>query len=171
MTRDTIVRLFQEARQNPSAPYDDDRLLAFLTDPPAAKGRRVRDTFAGRRRYVRFMEATQLELGICFTFEEWESGYTLDKLVALAESKAANPKQALKLTRQRLSDAQRRRINDPVKFGLLAAPLLVVAMFAPFWVLRIGLAIVWLAITVGVAALVRGEVRYSERLIARIENP
>jgi hypothetical protein len=56
-TADDVIRLFESVRQGPGAAYESDRLLAYLTEPPAATGRRVRDTFAGRRRLVAFLEA------------------------------------------------------------------------------------------------------------------
>lgn len=75
-----VLQIFEASRQTPGTPYEPERLLAFLTDPPTDRGRMVRDTFSGRRRFVKFMEALQLELGICFTKEEWDRGYSLSQL-------------------------------------------------------------------------------------------
>ena len=60
-TEDIVRTAFAAARETPDAPFEEDRFLAFLTSPPAPSGRRVRDTFAGRRRFARFVEAVQLE--------------------------------------------------------------------------------------------------------------
>jgi hypothetical protein len=54
--RDAIARIFERTRATPGAPSEPERLLAFLTSPPIP-GKRVADTFAGRRRWVRFMNA------------------------------------------------------------------------------------------------------------------
>jgi hypothetical protein len=66
-----VLRLYEQARADSTQPFDPERFLAFLTHPPASKGRRVADTFAGRRRLVRFFESVQFEFGICFTSGDW----------------------------------------------------------------------------------------------------
>jgi len=106
--RDVVLGIFEQVRQRPKEPYEPERLLAYLTEPAPAKGRRVADTFAGRRRFVRFMNAVQLELGICFTLEEWESGFGLDDMVTTAVAKIGNPARGLRLARQRLEAARGR---------------------------------------------------------------
>ena len=112
--RNVILGIFEQARQSPNAPYEPERLLAFLTEPPAQKGRRVADTFAGRRRLVRFMNAVQLELRICFTLDEWERGFGLDEVMKLAAAKIAKPDQGLRLATQRLDAARARRAASPL---------------------------------------------------------
>src|SRR5918994_3506787 len=167
--RNWLLSIFEQVRQSPGAPYEPERLLAFLTDPPAAEGRRVADTFAGRRRFVRFMNTIQLEFGICFTLEEWDRGFSLANLANLVVATIAKPDRVLRLARQRLDQARRRRIVEPVKFGLLAFPLLVVAGFADSWPGRIAFALVWAGIVAGVAAFSFSDVRYSRELVSRIE--
>ena len=36
-----LLSIFEQVRQSPRAPYEPERLLAFLTDPPAPEGRGV----------------------------------------------------------------------------------------------------------------------------------
>src|SRR5918993_4332462 len=120
--RNRLLSIFEQVRQSPDAPYDSERLLAFLTDPPAPEGRRVADTFAGRRRFVRFMNTIQLESQICFTLEEWDRGFSLEELARLVAAKIAKPDQGLRLAKQRLDQARKRRIPGPVEFGLLTCP-------------------------------------------------
>jgi hypothetical protein len=81
-----LLSIFEQVRQSPRAPYEPERLLAFLTDPPAQEGRRVADTFAGRRRFVRFMNTIQLEFEICFTLDEWDRGFSLEELTRLVNA-------------------------------------------------------------------------------------
>jgi hypothetical protein len=166
--RNRLQRIFEQTRQTSGAPYEPERLLAFLTEPPAPKGRRVADTFAGRRRFVRFIHAVQMDAGICFTLEEWERGLALDELATTVAAKMAKPEQALRLAKQRLEEARRRRVADPVKFGLLTFPLLVVAGLADSWAARIACALLWTGIVAGVAALSISEVRYTRELVSRI---
>jgi hypothetical protein len=163
-----LLSIFEQTRQARGAPFEPQRLLAFLTEPPAPKGRRVADTFAGRRRFMRFMNAVQLETGICFTQEEWDGKFGLDDLTELVTAKAARPDRALHLAKQRLQEARRRRLADPVKFGLLLLPLLVGAALADAPPLRIALALAWIAIVGAVAAFSIWEIRYSMELVSRI---
>jgi hypothetical protein len=166
--RDQILSVFERTRQSPGAPFEPDRLLAFLTDPPAPKGQRVRDTFAGRRRFVRFMNTMQREAGICFTLEEWDRGFGLDELTSLVARKAGRPEQGLRLAQQRVEEARRRQVADPLKFGILTLPLLVVAGVTDFWVARTALLVVWAAVVGGVAAVCRADLRYSQELVSHI---
>src|SRR6187431_453668 len=113
---EAVRRLFEDARKRKGAPVEEDRFLAYLTEPPAPTGRRVADTFAGRFRFVRFMESVQLEFGICFTNQEWEMGVSLEKFAQLVAAKAAEPAAARRLADKRLREAQVRRASDPLKF-------------------------------------------------------
>jgi hypothetical protein len=116
------------------------------------------------------MHSVQLELGICFTLDEWERGFGLNDAVELAAAKIAKPSQGLRLAKQRLEAARARQVSDPLKFGLLASPFLMGAAFGSFWPLRVALALIWLAITGTVATLVIREVRYTRTLVARMES-
>ena len=168
--RSVILGVFEQSRQSPNMPYEPERFLAFLTEPPSPKGRRVADSFAGRRRSVRFMNAVQLKLGICFTLEELDRGFGLDDMVKLAAGKITEPDQGLRLARQRLEAARGRRVSDPIKFGLLTLPFLVGASLAGSWLVKVALAMLWSAVVVGVTAFVIGDVRYSQDLVDRIEH-
>ena len=165
--RHLLLGIFERTRQAPDAPFEPERLLAFLTDPPAAAGRRVADTFGGRRRFVHFMNAVQLEAGICFTVEEWDRGFGLDDLAELVTAKMARPDRALRLAKQRLEQARRRRVADPVKVGMLALPLPVWAALAESWAVSVGLALVWTGLVGSVAAVCHSEMRYCRQLVSR----
>src|SRR5262245_49397578 len=101
--------------------------MAFLTSPAPSAGRRVADTFAGRRRLVGFLETVQLECGVCFSNDDWDRGIGLDEFVQLVDRKAAKPGYALRLARDRLRSARARLVDSPIKFGLLSLPLLIPA--------------------------------------------
>ena len=164
---EAVRRLFEDARKRKGAPVEEERFLAYLTDPPAPTGRRVADTFAGRFRFVRFMESVQLEFGICFSNQEWERGVSLDQFATLVAAKAAEPGSARRLADKRLIEAQRRRTSDPLKFGLFASPALVVAMFSPSWTLKVLFALSWALVVGVVTVVVLKDVRYAGRLVAR----
>ena len=167
--RGAIAGIFERTRQTPNTPYEPERLVAFLTHPPAP-GKRVADTIAGRRRGVRFMNALQLEMGICFTQEEWERGFGLDDLAALTAAKQAKPDQGLRLARKRLEEAGRRRAGEPLKFALLMLPILIGAVAADAWPIKAVLLLLWLGGVGLVAWLSFAEVRYSRELVSRMEG-
>jgi hypothetical protein len=166
--KETVLRLFEDARKSKGAPVESDRFLAYLTNPPARTGRRVADTFAGRFRYVRFMESVQLEFGICFTSNEWERGASLDDFAQLVLKKESEPVSARRLAEKRLQEARMRRIADPIKFGFLTSPLLFAVMFSSSWTFRVLLALPWALVVGGVIVLVLRDVRLADRLVARI---
>ena len=168
--RDTVIRLFLAARATPGADYDPDRFLAFLTDPPAQTGPRVADSFAGRRRFVRFLEAVQLSCGVCFSNEDWDRGVSFEDFVHLVETKAAKPAYGSRLARDRVRSAKAHLTGDPVKFGLLSFPLLAGAIVGVGTTWSVLLGALWLGITGGVAFLALRTYRYYQRLVAVIEQ-
>jgi hypothetical protein len=89
-------------------------------------------------------------------------------LSTLVAAKLAKPDQGLRLARQRLAEARRRRTADPVKFGLLTLPLLVVAGASGSWLVTIGCALLWAGIVGGVVAICVSEVRYAKALVDHI---
>jgi hypothetical protein len=93
--RDTVTGLFEKARQNKETSFEPERFLGYLTAPPTPHGRRCADTFAGRRRFVRFLDSVQLAFGICFTAEEWDRAYTMDEFLTVVASKASKRGPAL----------------------------------------------------------------------------
>jgi hypothetical protein len=167
--RDDVLRLFEAARDGGGTPYEADRFLAYLTVPAAKSGRNVADTFAGRRRLVRFLHAVQLELGVCFTNEEWDRGLGLDAFVVLVAGKRLKPEHALRFAKQRLREARAHLVAEPVKFALFAAPLLVGAALASNVAIRLLLAVFWAAIPAGIAMVTTREYRYAQQLVARLE--
>jgi hypothetical protein len=169
--QDIVVRRFEAARERPGTDYEPARFLAHLTATPPGKGKRVADTFAGRRRLVRFYETIQLDLGLCFTNEEWERGYSLAEFVELVEKKAARPGAAGRLARERARSARNRLVDAPVKFGLLASPLLAGAAVARHGGLAVIFGVIfgalWLAIVGGVLVFSWRDYAYFRKLVER----
>ena len=165
--KETVLRLFEDARKRKGAPVEPDRFMAFLTEPPARTGRRVRDTFAGRFRLVRFMEAVQLEFGVLFTNAEWDKGPSLDDFAQLVVAKVMKPELARRRAKEYLQAARLRRTSEPIKFGLLASPLLVGVTFSSSWTLRVLFALPWLLIVGGVTILALKDAGYAAKLAAK----
>jgi hypothetical protein len=84
---EAVRRLFEDARKRKGAPV---KRTGFWPTSPSRRhnGRRVADTFAGRFRFVRFMESVQLEFGICFTNQEGD-GRLAREFAQLVAAKAA----------------------------------------------------------------------------------
>lgn len=167
---DIIRRLFEQARQAPGTPFEPDRFQAYLTAPPPPMGRRVADSFAGRRRFVRFTESVQLELGVCFTVEEWERGVSLDDFFALLRAKLTKPGVSLRLARERRRVARARLVSTPLKFGIVFLPLLAGAIVASGTVVGRLLALVWACVVGGVALLSWQHFVFTGKLVDRIER-
>lgn len=74
-----ILDIFQEARKNPSADYDSSHFMDFLNDPPYEKNT-IKNSFIGVRKYYRFMDALELEFGICFSLSDLDKYYSVDTL-------------------------------------------------------------------------------------------
>lgn len=165
---DVVVRTFEAVRQAPGAPYDPDRLPAYLTEPPEPTGRRVSDTFAGRRRFVKFMETLQLEFGICFTNEEWERGFGLVDLTRVIEAKPARRPHQARLAARRVLEARHALVGEPIKFGILSGAVLAAAGAATRSVaVYVLLGTVWVAVVRAVAAVNVSGYGYAKRLAER----
>ena len=166
----TLLRLFQQARKDPLAAYERDRFLAYLTEPPASQGRRVADTFAGRARFVRFMQEVQLEFGVCFTNAEWDGGLPMDGFVDLVCRKSEKPKVALRLARERLRNAWSHVWGSPTKWGLILLPLLVLAVLGRSTPLGIASGLLFLGVEATVVILTVKEVAHYRKLVGRLSG-
>mgnify|MGYP006908283423 CR=1 FL=1 len=165
-----VTKCFEAARENTGGPYEPERLLAYLTEPPAQTGRRVRDTFAGRRRFVRFMESLQIEFGICFTMKEWEQGFGLDEISRLIERKTTKPDSQARLALNREREARRMLWSEPIKFGILSMiPLGVVAGSGGVFV-RTLCTLVWLCIVGVIWTIALRGYKYSKQLTVRAQK-
>lgn len=168
--RKTIQLLYEEARQDGQAAYDPERLLAYLTAPPASRGGRCAETFRARRRYVRFMESVQLTFRICFTNQEWDRAYTMDDFCLLVEKKSSQRKVALGLAERRVTESRNQRLGSTLKFAVLSSPLILGAFSTAHTLLRILLLIGWLGVVGGIAFVTWRELSYSRKLLRRIRE-
>ena len=78
--RTRLLTIFEESRQEPGAPFDEQRFLDYLVKQPSKPGR-VRDSFAGHRRFVRFVRKVQTEFSVYFSMKDWETNYCLDRFL------------------------------------------------------------------------------------------
>jgi len=165
--RITVVRLYEQARQDNTQPFDPDRFLAFLSHPPAAKGKGVLDTFAGRYRLVRFFHAVQLEFGICFSNSDWDTGFTLDRFVERIAAKMKNPVASRRRAAERLAEA---RGGGYLGFSILGLPFAIAAAAIENRFVRIPLALICIAIMIYAVVLNVKEYRFAKKLLKRIDG-
>jgi hypothetical protein len=78
--RDKVLAIFEKHRFAPGAPYDDGYFLDFLLPDPKKKGA-LYDSFRGLRRFNAFLDEVQYEFAICFSMEDRDANYSLDRFV------------------------------------------------------------------------------------------
>ena len=78
--RTRVTQLFEKYRATPGAPYDEAHFLDFLLANPKGNGA-VSNSFRGLRRFNAFLDDVQYEFGICFSLEDRDANYALDKFV------------------------------------------------------------------------------------------
>jgi hypothetical protein len=79
-TRARIIQQFEKHRMTPGTPYEESRFLDFLLANPNSRNA-VRNSFRGLRRLNAFLDEVQLEFGVCFSIQDREANYPLDKFV------------------------------------------------------------------------------------------
>jgi hypothetical protein len=94
LTRDHVLLTFEKFRATPGAPFDEGHFLDFLLANPSGIGA-VRNSFAGLHRFNKFMDAIQLEWGICFSQADLERSFSIDSFVDRANALQASRKGSL----------------------------------------------------------------------------
>ncbi len=94
-TRNRILELFEMHRATPSAQYNKDHFLDFLLASPKQK-RAVYNSFRGLRRFNAFLDDVQYEFAICFSMEDRDANYPLDKFINRVQELQKNRRGSLK---------------------------------------------------------------------------
>ncbi|MDW3646591.1 MAG: hypothetical protein R8P61_06005 [Bacteroidia bacterium] len=89
--KEKVLKIFQQHRQNPNLSFEEEYFLDFLFAKKIKQGS-IRNSFRGLALYNRFMEAIQLEFGVCFRLADKQKNYSLDELVEQVEQSLGNPK-------------------------------------------------------------------------------
>jgi len=79
--RKKIIELFERHRATPGAPYDDAHFLDFLLAKPKSK-RAVYNSFGGLRRFNAFVDDVQYEFAVCFSMNDRDENYPLERFVS-----------------------------------------------------------------------------------------
>lgn len=94
VTRDYVLSSFEKFRAHPGAQFDESHFLDFLIENPAGKGA-VRNSFGGLRRFNKFVDLIEIELGICFSQADLERPFSVDAFVERASALQSSPKASL----------------------------------------------------------------------------
>jgi hypothetical protein len=94
VTRDYVLATFERFRAVPGAHFDESHFLDYLLASPNAKGE-IRNSFAGLRRFNRFMDRVEIELGICFSQADLERPFSVDGFVERASALQSSPNGSL----------------------------------------------------------------------------
>lgn len=93
--RSRVLQIYAACRKSPEAPYDEDRFLDHLLEPPAKPGR-INDSFAGTRRLVRFMDSVQADFAVYFSVKDWETRFSLSQFIERIQKLRQNPTGSLR---------------------------------------------------------------------------
>ncbi len=120
-TRDKILEVFTIIREDASASYSEDNVFEHLIIP---NGKKLDDSFKGKRYKIRFVNALQTTFAVCFPIDFYGKNWTLDALCAYIEDRSKNNAANLKMAQKCLAQSKRADMNILV-FGnlLLLAPL------------------------------------------------
>jgi hypothetical protein len=78
--RTKVMELFEMHRAVPGVSLEEHRFLDYLLPAPApAKKGALRDSLRGLRRFNAFIDAVQLEFGVCFSLADRDADYSLDR--------------------------------------------------------------------------------------------
>jgi hypothetical protein len=76
--RKAVLELFERHRAVRGAPFEDETFLCYLLPKPNFPS----NSFAGLRRFNRFIDAVQLKYSVCFSLKDREANYSLDRFVS-----------------------------------------------------------------------------------------
>lgn len=174
MTREKIIEIFEKHRKTPGAPVNEDRFLEFLLDPP----RNIRNSFGGLRRYNAFLRDVQMEYGVCFSHEDHEKKWPLEKFIKRVEEKMKNPAASKALATKLL-----KRERSSIMGGVMAAIMLFALgsyLVMPLFAVLAGLTgisllmavpvVLWLILSALIFSLIFKSIQYHKRLKDKIDT-
>lgn len=78
--RTEVLSIFERHRQTPGAAFDESHFIDYLLDQSNGF-RTVHNSFAGLRRYNRFVEEAQLHFGVYLSMKDWRANRSLGQFV------------------------------------------------------------------------------------------
>lgn len=150
-----IIEVFETCRQAPNSPYDSARFLDFLVKNPKSN-KSIKDSFLGVRKYNAFMNAAQLEFGICFSNEDYDKAWSLEKFSERVEEKMKNPGAVRTLVKKRIGRSQKILVGNTIFISIFIAAICIYVFVPAFAVLSAFLGfsliavplLIWLVLTI-----------------------
>jgi hypothetical protein len=163
--RDKVLVLFEKHRFAPGAPYDDGYFLDFLLPNPKKKGA-LYDSFRGLRRFNAFFDEVQYEFAICFSVEDRDANYSLDRFVDRVKELEKSRRSSLASLKNRM----RAGVGVNVIF-FANFPLVIMAIFARnnMWAMAV-LAVIAAIMNVWFARFSARARAYHARLLSKIQS-
>ncbi|WP_316845818.1 hypothetical protein [Pedobacter psychrodurus] len=100
-----IVDLFNEKRESPNTNFNESHFLDFLKSP-SYKKHTIKNSFKGARQYYRFMDAVELEFGICFRLSDLDHYYSVDSLTKKVLQRIKKGRGNLMILKQRNAEKE-----------------------------------------------------------------
>lgn len=94
-TTERVLKIFDNCREEPTAPFDQSHFLDYLTEPPKKLGG-FRDSFTALRRYNKFVDAVQLEFTVHFSVKDRDTNFSVDSFASRVEELRRNPNGSLR---------------------------------------------------------------------------
>ena len=162
--RKRLVAIFDECRKKPDSPFDEERFLDYLIEPPSKHGQ-IRSGFAGNRRYVRFIAKVQTEFSVCFSKKDWDTNYSLDGFAQRIQSLRQKPEGSVRSLRNSMAHSD----SNAVIFVNIVLLLFVALSRSVEWLFLVAIA-VWLCVNSWMFWFYRRERNYRRALLNRIEE-
>lgn len=165
-TRQRILELFEKHRASPGAEFREEHFLDFLLANPSGKGA-VHNSFRGLRRFNRFINEVQYEFGVCFSLTDFESTYSVDRLVERITELQRSRRGSLQSLKNQGRAGAGWGVVVVVDFVILA--FAAVGMHRNLWI-AIPLVVIAIAVTLAFFVFARNASAYLRRLRTRIEG-
>jgi hypothetical protein len=158
--RDRIMQIFEETRQTPGAPVPEPHFMEGLVRPGRAS---LDNSFRGKSRKVRFLDAVEREFAICLLDADREKRWKLEDFAQHVEDLSAKTALNIKRTTLRLEKA---RAPEVVPLAICLAIAAPVAWAAPsFWKL---FALVPCAVCLQILRLRARDISHCKALLAKL---
>lgn len=120
MITDKILEIFKEVREDHAEPYQEDNFFQFLIKQ---NGKKIDDTFKGKRYKIRFLDKIQMEFDICFPDDVYNKTWSLSDFSAYVDDRRNKKDANLRMAQKRLDQSKKSDINLFVLSNALLLPL------------------------------------------------
>ena len=162
--RNRLLTIFEECRQEPSSPYDEQRFLDHLIEPPSKHGE-IKSRFAGNRRFNRFIDKVQTEYSVYFSQRDWETNFSVDRFVQRIQKLRQRPNGSLRS----LKNAMTQSDSNAVIFVNVVLLLFVAMSRNVGWLFVVTVAL-WLGVNGWLIWFYRRERKRLKSLLKQIEE-